>query len=692
MFSSNGVAHKILLVDDDANQITLLHGALKEIGQVFFAQDGLAALEIAVKNKPEIILLDIVMPRLDGLQVLAKLKENELMRHIPVIFITAYDSTGDHLLCLKAGAVDFIAKPLHPLVVAARVRAHLLLRVRDRELVQLLSHTKIALDAIGDGVITTDKNCRITFMNPAAELLIGIVLTEAKGQLIETVMPLRIGIDGPPYANPVRRSIEENRIVGMAINCQMLKQDGQWIPIGNSSAPLLTEQDEVIGGVVVFNDLNEARALDIKMSHTLQYDQLTHLPNRFLFMERLNVYLNHSQKAQGRLGLILIDIDRFKLINEEFGFEFGDGLLKSVSEKVKIQLQENEILSRHNADEFMVLVPELEDPKSLANLAVMINESVMELTTQNLGIDNFSISMGLSVYPDDADSIETILMHADTALRRAKTLPAKDNYSFYSEEMETAFISRRLRYKQIKSAIAKQGVIALYQPIIDANTGQLVAVEALMRIKNNDQLISPIDFIPLAEETRLIIPLGEQLIRYCFEQLKHWHKSGLLLRMCFNVSPIQFLDPSFIPFLLAEIDRYGVSPNFIELEITESLMLENSDKTTQDLMQLRELGITVSIDDFGTGFSCLSYLKDLPIDVLKIDKSFVAQLDSEEPNEVLVKTISILAQSMGFKSIAEGVESKGQANRLQELGVSFLQGYYFSRPVSAQDIKSSYRI
>ncbi|RNF51991.1 phosphodiesterase [Marinomonas hwangdonensis] len=528
-------------------------------------------------------------------------------------------------------------------------------------------------------------------MNPTAELMIGMSSKDAVGRFIEEVMPLRIGEDGPVHTNPVRISMKENRVVGMALNCQMMKQNGHWIAVEDSAAPLVSEEGEVIGSVIVFDDINESRAMALKMSHTLQYDQLTNLPNRFLFMERLNSEMALCQTTNTKVGLILFDIDRFKLINEEFGFEFGDALLKKISQRMKSELQKNETLSRHNADEFMVLVPGLEQPSDLANLAVAIREHVMELTTLYPEINNFSLSMGLSVYPDDATDGQTLMLHADAALNRAKTDVMREGFCFYSEDMESKFISRRRLYMQLKSAIAANNVIALYQPIVDANTGSLKAVEALMRIREqDDSLISPIEFIPLAEETRLIIPLGERMIQLAFEQLKRWCDDGLNIRMCLNISPIQFFDPHFVPFLLKAIDEYHINPKMVELEVTESLMLDSLQQVIRDMEQLREMGISISIDDFGTGFSCLSYLKELPVDVLKIDKSFVAQLSIEKPDEILVKTITTLAQSMGLKSVAEGVESLDQARRLKELGVSYLQGYYFSRPVMANEVRGSY--
>ncbi|MFM2486938.1 two-component system response regulator [Celerinatantimonas yamalensis] len=693
MFSVNNILPRILLVDDDVNQITLLNKVLNEVGQVFFEQDGLAALNKAIKILPDVILLDIEMPGLNGHKVLAQLKGNDLTCHIPVIFITSHDTIEDQLRCLKEGAVDFIVKPLQPDVVAARVRTHLMLRKRERELLDIYRHAKVTLESIGDAVITTDRTCRVNYMNPAAELMTGVPLNEAEGREIEDVMPLRIGDNGPPHINPIRICIEENRVVGMAINCQMMQRNGHWIAVEDSASPLISETNQVIGAVIVFDDINESNAMALKMSRSLQYDQLTNLPNRFLLMERLTFEMDRSKKNSSKLGLILLDINRFKLINEEFGFEFGDVLLKNIAQYIKSQLQHDETLSRHNADEFIVLVPDLERPSDLANLAVIIKENVMMLTLQHFEIDNFSVSIGLSIYPDDSVDAQSLMFHADAALHKAKNDVTHEGLCFYSEDMESSFILRRQRYIQLKSAITDQNIVVLFQPIVNASSGQLEAVEALVRIQGEDgDLIPPIEFIALAEETRLIIPLGERVIQLALAQLQQWNISGLKLRMCINVSPIQFLDPHFVPFLLKTIDQYNVYPKMIELEVTESMMLQNLEQVTHDMAQLRELGISISIDDFGTGFSCLSYLKDLPVDVLKIDKSFVAQLSIEQPDEILVKTIATLANSIGLKSVAEGVESILQAQRLKELDVSFLQGYYFSRPVPAHEIKSRYPI
>lgn len=693
MFNNNNQAHRILLVDDDASQITLLNKALKDLGQVFFEQDGLAALKQALATNPDVILLDIEMPGLNGYDVLAQLKSNEITTDIPVIFITSHDSKEDQLRCLTEGAVDFIVKPLLPEVVAARVQTHLSLRDRERRLEQVSRHARVTLESIGDGVITTDRSGRVTYMNPAAELMTGMLLSEGLGREIEEVMPLRMGDDGPEHINPVHVAMQEKREVGMAFNCQMLNQRGHWIAVEDSSAPLLSETDEVTGAVIVFEDINESRAMALKMAHTLQYDQLTNLPNRFLLMERINVEMGQCKLNKNKLGLILIDIDRFKLINEEFGFDYGDALLKKVAQKINARLEQNQTLSRHNADQFMVLTPAIDSVNQLAHAAITIRENLSQIVSLYPELHNFSISMGLSLYPDDADDPQSLVMHADAALYRAKTDMSQTGLCFYSSEVESFFVSRKERYSQLKNAITRQNYELHYQPIVDINTGTTLAAEALLRVRDeHGRFIPPVDFIGLAEDTKLIIPLGEGVIQQAFSQLNQWNQSGINLKMCINISPVQFLDPHFLPLLLSKLDEHQISAEMIELEVTENMMLKNMDQVCRDMQQLRKLGMTISIDDFGTGFSSLSYLKNLPIDVLKIDRSFIAQIRGETPDDTLTRTILNLADNMKLTAIAEGVETQEQLTYLKALGIKQVQGFYISHPVPAEEIKTGYSL
>ncbi|QIR14976.1 two-component system response regulator [Shewanella aestuarii] len=693
MFSLRATESRILVVDDDINQIRRLKQILSPIGRVFFTQSGHLALEQAISVIPDVILLDIEMPDINGYEVLAQLKQHIQTCHIPVIFITAHNSITEQLTCFKNGAVDFIPKPIKAEILIARINVQLKLRARELELIELSQKSQVILNSIGDAVIATDQDGVVTFMNPPAELLVGISIQKAIGKEIEQIMPLRIGDHGPAHVNPIRICIEEKRVVGMPLNCQMMKQNGQWISVEDSAAPIITPDKEVMGAVIVFHDIHQANIMAQKMSHSLQYDQLTNLPNRFLFWERLNSEISHAEKSHKRIGLIQFDIDKFKEINHEVGFEVGDEILKKTAEAIKSQLSNNELVSRHNADEFRVIVTNLEKSGDLANFATIITKKVESIISTLPNMESFSLSSGMSVYPDDASSSEMLMLHADAALQKARIDIVSQGCCFYSEEMEQSYVLKKQYFALIKNALTDDSLVALYQPIVDASNGKLKAVEALMRINGEDgKLISPNDFIPLAEESRLIIPLGEKMIELVLAQLKHWIDDGLAPRVCINISAIQFRDPSFVPFLVEALKQYKVNPHYIELEVTESLMIQDMDNVMMDMKKLHELGITISIDDFGTGFSCLSYLKDLPVDVLKIDKSFVSQLSSDISQDVLVKTIVTLAQSLNLTSVAEGVETAEQVDILRQIGASCLQGFYFSPPVLAVEIKDKYTI
>lgn len=693
MFLNRQNAPRILLIDDDSSQISLLNKVLKDLGKVYFEQHGMRAHEKALLTKPDIILLDIEMPDLSGYQVLEQLKSAPETESIPVIFITSHDSKEEQLECLEQGAVDFIVKPLVPEVVAARVKTHLKLSSREKELIEISRHARVTLECIGDAVITTDNEGRVTYMNPSAELMTGVRLSEASGLEIEEVMPLRIGDQGPPHINPIYIAIQERREVGMAFNCQMLNRSGHWVAVEDSAAPLISEDDEVLGAVIVFMDINESRAMALKMSHTLQYDHLTNLPNRFLMMERIRTEMGNCQFNQKQLGLVLIDIDRFKLINEEFGFEYGDALLKKIAQNIQRRIEPSHSISRHNADQFMLLVPDIDDLNDLARFALNTKEKILQLVSLYPELTNFAISIGMSLYPDDSETPETLVMHADAALYRAKTDPSHEGIAFYGEDVESQFVTRRERYGQLKHAISTDNFKVDYQPIVDSKTMKTQAVEALVRIFDTEgNVVSPLDFIGLAEETKLIIPLGEKVILTAFGQLREWNQNGFSPRLCINISPVQFLDPHFIPFLLKTVDEFGLPSRQIELEVTETLMLNNKEQVSRDLAQLKHQGFSISIDDFGTGYSSLSYLKDFPVDTLKIDRSFISQISEDSNKKDLVTAITSMAASMGLNTIAEGVETESQLHRLQQLNVSLIQGFLFSQPVPPTSIAKGYEL
>lgn len=685
------IKHKILVIDDDPLQISLLNSIFKDSCQVFFEQDSSLAITMIEQVKPDLILLDIEMPGLNGFEVLELIQSHLAATKTSVIFITANDSVTYQLRGLNAGAVDFIVKPFHPSVVEARVNTHLNLKHQQIQLAQAHAHAAITLDSIGDAVITTDEHCHIVYMNPSAELITGHAFDDVKNEDIEYVMPLRIGDNGPAHINPLRLAINEKREVGMALNCQLRNRNGNWLQVEDSASPLVSDTGEVIGGVIVFKDIDEAYAMALKMTHALQHDQLTDLPNRFLLMDKLNTVLEKRASQGKRVGLMQLNINRFNLINQEYGFAYGDSLLQKVAKFLTANLQKGEILSRHSADEFLVIVPYIEDTSELADLAIFLREQLFELGTQLSGVFELAVRIGLSVFPDDADNTHNLILHAEAAVQKAKFEGKRNQVCFYSEEMATNFTNRKNIYRHLKYAIAHDSVVTLYQPMVNSQTGEVEAVEALMRIRNEEgEVLPPSAFIQLAEETGLIVPLGEQMIRNTVAQQAKWVEQGRHIKICINISTVQFRDPNFLPSVTSIIQAGTVDPHLFELEVTESLMLDSLEKTSADMKKIKELGICISIDDFGTGYSCLSYLKDLPVDVLKIDRSFVSEIQNNDT--FIIKTIASLAQSMGLRSVAEGVETESQVAILRELQVDLLQGFLFSKPVSADQLQFEFSL
>ena len=544
------------------------------------------------------------------------------------------------------------------------------------------------LQSIGDAVITTDLEGLVTYMNPVAEAMTGYSERQTLGRPIELIMPLRTGATHAPQTNPVRLALSERRTVGMALDAQMCTSAGRWIDVEDSAAPLMDAHQAVVGSVIVFHDVSEARAMAVKMTHLSHYDQLTNLPNRLLLLERLAHALSLAERFGRRLGLMVINVDQFKLTNELHGFGVGDKVLKSIAENLDSALNNGETLSRGSGDEFFVLIPDASSPESLGSLAsALLLAGSQRILSDDLQHE-LSVSIGISVYPDDALQQEVLLRHAESAKFRAKS-EGRGNYRFFSQETENVLRGRYHTEKMIKSSLAENGVVVLYQPKIDAVTGQLDSVEALVRLRpGGGPLILPGDFISLAEETHLIVPLGQAVFRHACQQSRLWRDAGRPVKVGVNVSTVQFMEPDFWPSFLAILDETGAHSADLEIEITESLLIDQSGVVSDKLSAIRAHGLTVAMDDFGTGYSSLSYLKSIPMDVLKIDGVFVRQMHRSAQDMALVETVIALAKSFSLSLVAECVETQYQVDTLVNLGCLVMQGYLYSRPVKAEEIRT----
>lgn len=436
---------------------------------------------------------------------------------------------------------------------------------------------------------------------------------------------------------------------------------------------------------ITLQQINEHR--DTQLHYLTHYDALTNLPNRALLMVQLESALVSARASDHQVALILIGLDNFKMINDTYGHDIGDILLQSVAKRLLRYIDKEDYVARITGDEFALIIEKVESRFDLQKFARMI----LELLGANFIIKThnilFSASMGISVFPDDAVNIDELFLHADTALYHAKQ-SGRNGFAFYTPEMNHQIQARQRLEMLLRVAIAKNDLTILYQPKISSRTGRICGAEALVRWYHPDLgWISPSEFIPVAEESGLIVPLGHWVLKKVCDKIKAWHEMGFsYLKVSVNLSAYQFRKGDIVEDIAKILWDTQIAPYSLDLELTESVLMENTEKCVLMLQVLKSMGITISVDDFGTGYSSLSYLRRFPIDALKIDKSFVRNISSDPEDLSIVKAIIAMAKGLKIKIIAEGVETKEQAKYLLEQEVDELQGYYISLPLTEDEL------
>ncbi len=810
MFLEAPALPKILLVDDQTTVIHQLNNIVKDLGETYFATNGLTALEMVRRHRPDLVLLDIEMPELNGYDVCRAIKESDELASTSIIFITSHIDPTSELVALELGGIDFLSKPLVPEVAQARIKNHLALarqrqqlrqaagelrflvsslpvfvaywneqltnlfcndyqgiwfgidaqRMRNmtlesvvgkdicRQVQQSLETSvssdippfdihfvaadgrsvvgqvalagrvtetgasgyllvitdiserkraeqrleeekeriRITLNSIGDAVIATDTKGIITLMNPVAEDLTGWRAPEAIGKAIEAVMQLTDGEDGRPIQNPIRLVLQEQRTVGMALNTFLSKGLTKSIGVEDSAAPIVDQDGNITGAIIVFHDVSEARAMATKMTHLAQHDALTNLPNRILLYDRIQQALSRRRRDASTVALFLLDIDNFKAVNDVHGHLVGDELIQQIARALLEEVRDCDTLCRQGGDEFIFLFPGIESTTYVTQMA----ERLLKVFERNwiLGDKAFRLtaSIGISLVPDDAEEVESLYRHADAAMYSAKNA-GRNRFHFYSAEIESKLVLHRMLEAHLADALANNVFEVFYQPKINVSAGTIVGVEALVRWRQPDgSITSPATFIPLAEETGLIVPLGKLVFLQAFKQSLAWQQQGFDLRVAVNVSVVQFEDDNFLAMLDEIVSETGVSPSSIELEITESLLAKNVERVNSIFAALKMRGFKIALDDFGTGYSSLSYLKNFPFDVLKIDQSFVRNMLGSQVDQNIVRAIVQIAQGMDLRLVAEGVETREHVQALKAMGCEIMQGFYYSRPLPLSDI------
>jgi diguanylate cyclase (GGDEF)-like protein len=427
----------------------------------------------------------------------------------------------------------------------------------------------------------------------------------------------------------------------------------------------------------------ERRRADATIQRQASHDVLTDLPNRSLFKDRLTLALAHANRYRNMLAVLFVDLDRFKNIIDTLGPAVGDRLLQGVAERLASCLEEGDTLARLGGDEFVILLPRLQRADKAVKVAQQVLEVLKPVFVFNEHELHITTSLGISLYPYDGTDVDTLLKNADTALYRAKE-QGRNNYQLYTPAMNARAFERLAMENSLRKALERQQFLLHYQPQVEMPSGKVCGMEALVRWQHPDLgVVYPAEFIALAEETGLIVPLGEWVMRAACAQTQAWHKAGFpQLSVAVNLSARQFLHQGLVETIARVLKETGLDPRTLELEITESIAMQNADFTNVVLRHLKDMGVSLAMDDFGTGYSSLSYLKKFPIDVLKIDQSFVRDLTTDANDAAIANAIIVLAHSLKLKVIAEGVETPEQEAFLRSRGCDKLQGYLFNRPLS----------
>ncbi len=475
----------------------------------------------------------------------------------------------------------------------------------------------------------------------------------------------------------------------IAIDCSLLRANGSIKWIAGDIAPLRDANHQQIGFLGTVSDISELKQAHDQLEQMAFYDILTGLANRRLFRNRLEHMLSNTQRTHHSVALILIDVDHFKNVNDSMGHDSGDTLLIVIAERLKQCVRFTDTVARLGGDEFAVILPNIPDMLTVSTIAEKILLGLSKPTLLDSEEVNVSVSMGISVSPEDTTEAEVLIKNADMALYRAKD-QGRNNFTFFTAEMNTVLIAHLHLVQQLRQAIEQQAFLLHYQPQIDLNTGQLIGFEALVRWQHAERgIVSPLEFIPVAEETGLIIPLGRWILRAACQQMRALCDAKLVSNravMAVNLSLKQFEDTQLVRHIGETLIEFGLRPAQLELELTETMIMENLETTLATMQNIKALGIGLSIDDFGTGYSSLSYLKRLPVNIIKVDRSFVMDIPDDTDDMEITAAVIAMAHKLRYKVVAEGIETEAQCKFLREAGCDYGQGYFFSRPLHPSNL------
>jgi diguanylate cyclase (GGDEF)-like protein/PAS domain S-box-containing protein len=702
----------VLVVDDDVTLRLLAREALEQEGfTVEEAGDGMTALDQASRLKPDLILLDVQMPLMDGFEVCSRIRSDVSLMHTPLLLVTGLDDVRSIETAYRLGATNFVTKPIHWNTLAYDVRYVL----RNSRLeADLRTATRCAEDSLAalnlessermrtegelqtseiryrrlfeearDGIALLDlQTAKITDANGSFANMMGYERTALLGRKLSDIRPLR--------------NIAACRTVLSGLQTAEHVRFEHWSLETKGGISLEVEFEaavhEVDGAKVVqcnFRDITERKQAETRIRYMALHDALTGLPNRTLLHEQLSYMIRGASRKDKHVAVLLLDLDLFKRVNDSLGHHIGDGLLEAVAMRLRNRLRGSDIVSRLGGDEFVVGLPELSGKGDAASVA----RDILETLSKPYDVEGHELhvggSIGISLYPADGVEPGTLLRAADTAMYEAKER-GRGGFQFFSPALNDAAQRRHTLTNDLRQASERGEFVLHYQPLLDADSGATTGVEALIRWQHpRDGLVPPNQFIPLLEETGLIVEVGQWVLQTACMQSVRWQAEGLpAVRVAVNLSAYQFYRGDIVGTVRRALHESGLRPALLELELTESLTLNDAERAIQIMHEFRQLGVSLSLDDFGTGWSSLAYLRRFPLDRIKIDRSFIRDVATDPRAAALVRSIISLAKNLGLNSIAEGVETSEQLRYLKKQKCAEVQGFLFSPALPEPEIRA----
>jgi diguanylate cyclase (GGDEF)-like protein/PAS domain S-box-containing protein len=678
----------VLLIASDADATARVLGELGSVTEERFVVEWVTELSRGMERLCDggvkAVVLDLNLPDSRGVETFDKLFQ--AAPGVPVLILSDADTEGEARQAVQHGAQDHLLKEQADGYRLRRTVRTMMDRWADQAVSRENALATITLDSIGEGVVRTDLCGNVTYLNGFAEKMSGWFREEALGRPVADVLRLVDSASGAvlPDVVVIVTLGDKSATSTKCTNCTLIRRDGLEFGIENRVAIIHDQQGDTIGAVISFRDVSTARAASLEMSRVAQHDVLTQLPNRTLFDDRLTQAISLAERQGKQLAVLFVDVDQFKRINDTLGHGVGDNLLRSIAGRLSACIRRTDTVSRLGGDEFLILLSQVEHAEDAAITARKILRAIAAPhIIDNKSLD-INVSIGGSTYPADGQDAASLVSRADIAMYEAKQ-HGRNSYESFRKDMTTRLAKRVLLEADLRSALGRNEFLLHYQPKIDLQTGQVTGMEALIRWQHPKRgMLLPATFVPIAEECGLILHIGQWVLVEACKQAREWSDSGLgVVPISVNVSAVEFQSKDFLSGVRAALIATGMEPQNLELELTETVLMQDAESAVVTLLALKAMGVRVAIDDFGTGYSSFTYLRRFPVDTLKVGQSFVQEITADPGGSTLVGAMISIGKSLKQRVVAVGVETASQLDFLQRHGCGEGQGSYFSNPVLA---------